>query len=111
MCEICGLPHAEFSPDGRFRYVLRRCWGDGPLMHVCSLNPSMADHEKNDPTVRRDIGFGQRLGYGRLEKTNAGAYRSTNPARLLRTPDPIGPDNDAAILLAASKADVNVIAW
>src|SRR5207253_11205748 len=31
---------ATFSPDGSYRYSLRRCWADGPLVAFVGLNPS-----------------------------------------------------------------------
>jgi hypothetical protein len=43
--------------------------------------------------------------------TNLFALRSTDPARLRRAGDPIGPGNDAHILREASAAAITVCAW
>jgi len=46
------------------------------------LNPSSADETKNDPTVRKCIGFAQRWGYGGLLMLNLYALMATKPARM-----------------------------
>ena len=103
---------AIFSPDCRYRYVLRRQWlsGDGVCLFVC-LNPSIADEQTNDPTVRRCIGFSQAWGYRELSVVNIFALRSTNPDALRQFPDPIGPQNDIYIRSEAERADRIVVAW
>ncbi len=75
------------------------------------LNPSTADETENDPTVRRCIGFAQEWKCGSLEVVNIFAYRSTDPKKLEKVPDPVGPDNDNSILKAAHRADIVVAAW
>ena len=61
------------------------------------LNPSRADEERNDATIRRCIGFAGDWDFGILEVVNLFALMSTDPAALLKAKDPVGPDNDAAI--------------
>ena len=102
---------AEFSPCGRYRYLLWRRWGDGPLLGFTMLNPSTADHEANDPTVERCCRRAREYGFGGLAVTNLFALRSTDPAALKRTADPVGPDNDAAIVRAADACEWTVAAW
>ena len=85
---------AYFSPCRKYRYWLIRVWDDSlPVMANFGVNPSTADEKKNDPTVRRDIGFADMMGYGGLLKLNVGAYRSTDPKKWIRAEDPIGPEN------------------
>ncbi len=49
---------AVISPDGFYRYSLTRVWDNlRPLVVFNLLNPSTADAERNDPTVRKTIGF------------------------------------------------------
>ncbi|MCC9181148.1 DUF1643 domain-containing protein [Mycolicibacterium mageritense] len=84
---------AVISECGRYRYELIRRWGDGPLLEFVMLNPSTADAEKDDPTIRRCIGFGKAWGYGGIVVHNLYAYRATAPDMLANVDDPIGPAN------------------
>ncbi|MHC4976214.1 MAG: DUF1643 domain-containing protein [Planctomycetota bacterium] len=103
---------AEYSPCKRYRYTLTRVWdGSLPVCNFLMLNPSTATAEKNDPTVRRALGYAQRWAYGTLIVTNIFALRATNPKELYSCPDPVGKGNDKAILDAARKADLVVGAW
>ena len=103
---------AEFSADRRYRYLLRRRVGesDRQVLFVM-LNPSKADEERNDPTIRRCIGFAREWGFGNLEVVNLFALMSTNPRVLLEAEDPVGPGNDGAIRTAMQSADLIVLAW
>lgn len=79
---------ALYSPCGLYRYVLGRSWAipgqaERP-MSIVMLNPSTADATQNDPTIRRCIGFAQRLGYTGLLVRNLFAYRATDPKELYR---------------------------
>jgi hypothetical protein len=77
------LREAEISEDGKYRYALMRMWDDKPLMMFCMLNPSTADATKDDPTIRRCIGFAKDRGYGGIYVVNLMAYRATDPAECL----------------------------
>ena len=103
---------AIFSPCRQYRYVLRRRVGWGPSTCLfIMLNPSTADEEQEDPTVRRCMDYAHRWGYGVLVVCNIFALRATDPTRLYQAPDPVGPENDAYILEEASRADCVVAAW
>ena len=71
---------AIFSPDRRYRYLLRRRVGlnDRICLFVC-LNPSTATEILDDPTIRRCRSFAAGWDYGILELANIFALRSTNP--------------------------------
>lgn len=107
---------AVISTCGIYRYSLTRTW-DTDLKSLCiiGLNPSTADAFKDDPTIRRCIGFGQRWGYGSLVMVNLFAYRATDPTELLRAKDRgldiIGEMNDEAIVDAASACSLTICAW
>lgn len=85
---------ARISDCGRYRYALLRRWGDGQFVTFVMLNPSTADAEVDDPTIRRCIGFAKAWGYDALHVLNLYALRATDPRELLRADDPVGPEND-----------------
>jgi hypothetical protein len=90
---------AVFSECGKYRYRLWRYWDKSrPPLVMVMLNPSTADAETNDPTVERCQRRAKQLGFGGLEVVNIFAYRSTDPREMKGQDDPVGPDNDAAIL-------------
>lgn len=86
---------AQLSADGLYRYGLVRRWGMGPPATFVMLNPSTADAEQDDPTIRRCITFARAMGAGALHVLNLYAYRATKPADLWRAEDPVGPENDS----------------
>ncbi len=103
---------ALFDATGQYRYALWRCWQpDGKRLAFVMLNPSSADAEINDPTIRRCIGFAQAWGYGGLEVVNLFAFRTAHPSHLVSVADPVGATCNAAILRAVERADRTVIAW
>ncbi len=98
-----------------YRYHLSRSWDDCksmPLVFVM-LNPSTADHEVDDPTIRRCIGFARREGYCSIEVVNLFAWRATDPKELpsLHQADRIGEDNYRYIHAAVTGASAIVCAW
>jgi hypothetical protein len=58
------------------------------------LNPSVADAEVDDPTVRRCLGFCKRWACGRLYIVNLFAFRSSSPAQMMMADDPVGRENE-----------------
>lgn len=83
---------ALFSADGRHRYMLERQVAHqlepkGRRLVACGLNPSTADAFKNDPTVRREIGFAAMWGCSIFVKVNAYAWRDTRPADMWNASD------------------------
>lgn len=119
------IPQTTFSPCRKYRYVLLREWhglfseaqpgevGADKYVNFICLNPSTADETKNDPTIRRCIGFATSWGFQRFVMTNLFAYRSTDPTviRLLVNQDPVGADNLAHVLNVATGAALVVCAW
>ncbi len=109
---------AELPPGGalfdrtrRYRYRLWRRWGAGRPVVFVMLNPSTADAERDDPTIRRCAGFARAWGFGGMTVVNLFALRATDPARLRRARDPVGRDNDHHIAAAADVASLVVVAW
>jgi hypothetical protein len=79
-------------------------------MFVC-LNPSTADENTDDPTVRRCMHFARSWGYGAVLMANLFAFRATDPTSMLSAQDPVGPDNDRVLIQAAREASVVIAAW
>jgi hypothetical protein len=106
---------AIFSPCGRYRYRLHRTWDARDRILTClMLNPSTADAEKNDPTIERCERRARALTFGGLIVVNLFALRSTDPRALATAvragEDPVGPENDAHIDVAARQGVV-LCAW
>lgn len=102
---------AVISECGRYRYSLWRRWGTSGIVMFVGLNPSTADAKQDDPTIRRCMEFARSWGYGALVMCNLFAWRSTDPESMKAAADPVGPDNDATLLVEAATASVAVAAW
>lgn len=101
---------ATISSCGRYRYRLTR--GDEPRLAFVMLNPSTADAEQDDPTIRRCLAFAKREGTKGIEVWNLFGLRATNPKELNTAADPYGPENDQHLAdLAASRHRIVVCAW
>jgi len=80
MKEIKG---ADFSEDGLYRYALWRIWDESkPFVMFVGLNPSTANAETDDPTIRRVKSIASNLGFGGVYMCNCFSYISTNPDML-----------------------------
>jgi hypothetical protein len=102
---------ATLSTCGMYRYKLSREWGNSAKLAFIMLNPSTADAELDDPTIRRCIGFASDAGFDGIEIGNLFAWRSTDAAELKKAAAPIGPDNDTALAEIIAGAPVIVCAW
>lgn len=128
---------ARISSDGLYRYLLWREWrgthdrknwrwlggkdGAGaelgePLSCLfVMLNPSTADGNQDDATIRRCVGFAKAWNYERLEVVNLFAYRATKPrdvlARQNRREEIIGWQNSELVTQASREAGLVVCAW
>jgi hypothetical protein len=95
--EECG---AVLSPCRTYRYHLWRSWDTFlPTMAWIMLNPSTADADTDDPTIRRCIGFAKREGCGGISVRNVFALRAPDPSELSKHTDPFGPDNEKWLLM------------
>ncbi|PCJ85802.1 MAG: hypothetical protein COA54_10425 [Thiotrichaceae bacterium] len=103
---------AVISSDEKYRYALWRTWDSNlpRLMFVC-LNPSTADAAKDDPTLRRCIGFAREWGFGSVCIGNLFAYRTPNPSDLKGTTNPVGNKNDLWLSKLFSESDTVIAAW
>lgn len=97
--------------EDSYRYLLWREWDKGDAVAFIMLNPSRADAEVNDPTIRRCINFAKSFGYGRLEVVNLFAYRTAKPALLKEATEPIGKENNRYIQESVSRCGCVILAW
>jgi hypothetical protein len=108
---------AYISLDGLYRYTLARSWvgeglpGNSGFVTFILLNPSTADGQVDDPTVRRCINFAKRWRMDGLLMVNLFGLRASNPRALLTVKDPIGPDNDTKVLDACHNSKWIIAGW
>jgi hypothetical protein len=105
---------AVISDCGTYRVRLDRdvrpMFG-GPVVALIGVNPSTADATTNDATIRKDLGFGERLGWSRIIKANKFAYRATDVRALRSAVDPIGPETDRYLREIFAEADLLIPCW
>lgn len=103
---------ATLDSEREYRYRLWRTWdAEAPTIAFVMLNPSTADEDENDPTLRRCINYAKEWGYGRLEVANLFALRATDPDELREHPNPVGGANDVHLRKVCRRAEKVVAAW
>lgn len=110
---------AVFDPDRQFRYRLGRRWEPGPVVAWVMLNPSIANSDHDDATIRRLYEFTKTLLpiAGGFELVNLFAFVTPYPLELVWrvTQDPsldiIGPVNDEHTKAAFREADIVCFGW
>ena len=108
-----------FSPDRRHRYTLIHRWDEllgapveeGRGIAWIALNPSTADENQLDPTLRRIRDFSISWGYDFFVMLNVFAWRDTAPSAMKASIDPVGPENDRWIKHWSDRVDRVVAAW
>lgn len=85
---------AKFSDCGKYRFFLQRQWDVvKPVVMCIGLNPSTANGDTNDATIRNLIHIINNAGYGGFYMMNLFAMISPYPDDLRSCPDPL-KDND-----------------
>jgi hypothetical protein len=103
---------AVIDDTGKYRYTLTRVWdANKAQVAFVMLNPSVADGQQDDPTIRKCVGFAQRWGYGSLGVVNMYAWRATSPKDLDLTENPVGKKNDAYIERVVQNSSCVIAAW
>lgn len=107
---------ARFSTCRRYRHALWRRWAPGPQLLFILLNPANADEHRDDPTIRRCLGFARAWGYGALAVANLFARRTASAAELARlaassSESLVGVDNDAWLLRLYRESALAIAAW
>jgi len=104
------------GPSDCYRLELRRIWDRNlPMLVACMLNPSTADHKRDDPTILTLMHFARLWGYGGVLVVNLFALRSPTPAALIANEARFGPKNGAylesAMTYAAANGGMLLAAW
>ncbi|SSU67358.1 Uncharacterized protein conserved in bacteria [Acinetobacter baumannii] len=103
---------AIISDCNKYRYSLWRIRDkEKPIFTFVGLNPSTADHQQDDRTIRRCINFAKSWGGGGIYMANLFAYRATDPQEMMSQEDPIGPDNDAHLKQLAAESHKLIACW
>lgn len=111
------ITEAGISSDGNYRWWLFRCWAASlPLIIWIMMNPSTADHRKNDPTILKVIRYSTKWGYGAVLVLNIYAFRTSRPENLpIKMKHRVGRRNNwwiKTIFAFAAKKKIPVIcAW
>lgn len=112
MTDLLIRRSAVFSECGIYRYLLEHDFGgNGPVVSLGMINPSLANGEKNDPTMTKVDGFCIRMGASKVVVWNPFALIAKDVHDLRTAPDPIGPENDAHIAQAVRGAAIHIVAW
>lgn len=109
---------AVISPCGKYRYSLTR-EEEHPLFESKGTvlfglnNPSKADAEVDDQTVKKGWSYVWAWGYHRMIYVNTNPFRATDPKQATRNiPSPeIMTENDTHIRFAVAEADLVICAW
>lgn len=90
-----GYP-SVWSKDRAYRYTLYRRTPHSMFRGYVAFvgcNPSTADDDKDDPTLRSELALATAWGFGGVCLLNACAYVATAPTALAGVADPVGPEN------------------
>lgn len=103
---------AILSSCKKHRLQLWREWDFNlPKVLFIMLNPSTADHEQDDPTLRRCIDFAKQWGYGGLYIGNLYSLRAADPKTLVKVSKFNHRDNHKHIVSIAQQCQLVVCAW
>jgi len=103
---------ATISDCGRYRYTLSRIWNEKlRLILFIGLNPSTADAEEDDPTIRRMTRFALDWRFGGMLVGNLFAYRATDPKDLTECEEPVGRFNNYWLEIMSQKVSIKVACW
>lgn len=112
--ELSRVEKGAVLDSENHRYLLTRIWNkDLPLLCLVMLNPSDADHERNDPTILNCIRFARHWRYGGIIVVNLFSYRTSKPRQLyaLDYAAVVGALNNRYISEAVAESDRTIVAW
>ena len=112
MNDLFSINGAAFSECRNYRYALWRIWdNDLPKVMFIGLNPSTANENTDDPTIRRVVRFAKKWACGGVYMMNLFACVTPYPEQVKNWSDPIG-DNDRWLIDIAKVCNGQVVcAW
>ncbi len=111
MSKLFDHSGATFSNCRKYRYKLWRIWDPNkPMVMFIGLNPSTANEDTDDPTIRRVMKFAKDWGYGGVYMMNLFAWVTPKPEELKKCENPLG-DNNNMLEAVAAKSELIVCAW
>ena len=105
------IREAKISIDKKERYSLKREWdkSKNKILYIM-LNPSLADDNNDDPTIRRLINFSKKFNYGGFLVGNIYSTISPNPKEVDKS-DGISDRNLVELLKLINQVEEIVYAW
>ena len=111
MSDLFETSGAHFSLDRKYRYYLYRIWDySKPKILFIGLNPSTANENEDDPTIRRVKRFAKDWGYGGVYMMNLFAFVTPYPEELKKCENPQG-SNDYWLDAISKRCDHILFAW
>lgn len=105
---------AVVSECGTYRYYLTRHSLLGvnlrPVLFI-GVNPSTADANADDATIRKMVGFANVWGFDKIVVANVFAYRATDVRKLADAADPVGKSNQHYLESALDECAIVVPCW
>lgn len=102
---------AAFTDDKKHRIWLKRIWDDSkPKIMFIGLNPSTANADTDDNTIRRVKSIAKYWGYGGVYMMNLFTFISTDPNKLNLTDGNIF-NADSWLITIADRCEVIIFAW
>lgn len=104
---------AIISECQRYRYRLDRdiATPDSKTIAFFGINPSIADEDIDDPTIKKIKGFASRHGGSKVIVGNVFAFRTPHVHELELMLDPVGPENRYHHQRIIEEADILVPCW
>ncbi len=102
---------AIFSDCKKYRFVLWRIWNKNkPYIMFIGLNPSTANENIDDPTIKRVTKLANRWGYGGIYMLNLFPFITPDPEKLNVYNNPFAK-NDQWISTIHAKCEKIIFAW
>jgi hypothetical protein len=111
MTQVVGR-YAELDLSETYRYKLSRTllMGNRSALWI-GVNPSTADAEVDDASIRKLYGFSPRLNINHWWVGNLFAYRATDVKKLGKIADPVGRGADEYLRQMMIRSDLVIAGW